>query len=69
MHELPEERKTVMSTFMPLTSRVDIEARIAERRRADNRNELPTRSDDDYYQQPTAKDKAQAELMKWLCQV
>jgi hypothetical protein len=68
MHELPEEWKTVMSTFMPLTSRVDIEARIAERRRADNRNELPTRSDDDYYQ-PTAKAKAEAELMKWLCQV
>jgi hypothetical protein len=68
MHELPEERKTVMSTFMPLTSRVDIQARIAERRGADNRNELPTRSDDDYYK-PSAKAKAQAELMKWLCQV
>jgi hypothetical protein len=68
MHELPEEQKTVMSTIMPLTSRVDIQARIAERRGADNRNELPTRSDDDYYK-PTAKDKAQAELMKWLCQV
>jgi hypothetical protein len=61
MHELPEERKTVMSTSMPLTSRVDIQARIAERRSADKRDELPTRSDDDF--------KAQAELMKWLCQV
>jgi hypothetical protein len=68
MHELPEERKTVMSTSIPLTSRVDIQARIAERRGADNRNELPTRSDDDYYK-PTAKAKAEAELMKWLCQV
>jgi hypothetical protein len=57
-----------MSTLMSLTSRVDIEARIVERRGADNRNELPTRSDDDYYR-PSAKAKAQAELMKWLCQV
>jgi hypothetical protein len=29
---------------------------------------LTTRSDDDYYK-PSAKAKAQAELMKWLCQV
>jgi hypothetical protein len=57
-----------MSTFTNQTSRADIQARIAERRGADNRNELPTRSDDDYYK-PSAKAKAQAELVKWLCQV
>jgi hypothetical protein len=56
-----------MSTFK-WTSRVDIDARIAERRGANNQNELKTRGDDDYYL-PTAKAKAQAELMKWLCQV
>ena len=57
-----------MSTYRCI-SRVDIDARIAaERRDADKRNELPTRSDDDYYK-PSAKAKAQAELMKWLCRV
>jgi hypothetical protein len=57
-----------MSTYRCI-SRVDIDARIAaERRDADKRNELPTRSDDDYYK-PSAKAKAHAELMKWLCQV
>jgi hypothetical protein len=55
-----------MSTFTNQTSRVAIEARIAERRRADNGNELTMRGDDDYL--PTAKAKAQA-LVKWLCQV
>jgi hypothetical protein len=56
-----------MSTFTNQTSRVTIEARIAERRRAENGNELTMRGDDDYYRS-TAKAKAQAELMKWLCQ-
>lgn len=56
-----------MSTFINWNSRVAIEARIAERRRAENGNELTMRGDDDYYL-PTAKAKAQAELMKWLCQ-
>ena len=56
-----------MSTFANQTSRVTIEARIAERRRAENGYELTMRGDDDYYL-PTAKAKAQAELMKWLCQ-
>jgi hypothetical protein len=55
-----------MSTFTNQTSRVTIEARIAERRRADNGNELTMRGNDGYYL-PTAK--AQAELVKWLCQV
>jgi hypothetical protein len=45
-----------MSTFTNPTSRVAIEARIAERRRA----ELTMRANDDYY--PPAK-----ELVKWLC--
>jgi hypothetical protein len=57
-----------MSTFTNQTSRVAIEARIAERRRADNGNELTMRGNDDYYL-PTAKAKAQAELVKWICQV
>jgi hypothetical protein len=57
-----------MSTFVNQTSRVAIEGRIAERRRADNGNELTTRDDHDYHL-PTAKAKAQAELMKWLCQI
>ena len=56
-----------MSTFTNQTSRVTIQARIAERRRADNGNELTMR-DNDYYL-PTAKAKAQAELVKWICQV
>ncbi|HEY6860946.1 MAG TPA: hypothetical protein VI358_14315 [Pseudolabrys sp.] len=56
-----------MSTFANQTSRVTIEARIAERRRAENGYELTMRGDDDYYL-PTAKAKAQAELMKCLCQ-
>jgi hypothetical protein len=56
-----------MSTFANQTSRVTIEARIAERRRAENGIELAMRDNDDYYL-PTAKAKAQAELMKWLCQ-
>jgi hypothetical protein len=52
-----------MSTDKCINSRVDIDARMAaERRSADRRNELPTRSDDDYYK-PSAKAKAQAELM------
>ena len=58
-----------MSTDKHIISRVDIDARMAaERRSAYKRNVLPTRSDDDYYK-PSAKAKAQAELMKWLCQV
>ena len=57
-----------MTTYK-FISRVDIDARMAEERRgSDNRNELSTRRDDDYYQ-PTAKAKAQAELMKWHWQV
>jgi hypothetical protein len=48
-----------MSTFTNPTSRVAIDARIAERRRG---------NDDDYYP-PTAKAKARAELVKWLWQV
>ena len=56
-----------MSTFTNQTSRVAIDARMAERRRAENGNEFTMRGNDDYYQ-PNAKAKAQAELMKWLCQ-
>ena len=55
-----------MPNFTNQMSRVAIEARIAEWRRADiNGNELTMRSDDDYCL-PTAKAK---ELMKWLCRV
>ena len=57
-----------MSTFANQTSRAAVEAHIAERRRAENGNELTMQGDDDYYLQPTAKIKAQAELIKWLCQ-
>jgi hypothetical protein len=57
-----------MSIFTNQTSRATIEARIAERRRTDNGNELTMRGND-AYDLPTAKAKAQAELMKWLCQV
>jgi hypothetical protein len=67
-HELPKKWGMAMSTFTNQTSsRVTIEARIAEWRRSENGNELTMRSDDDYYL-PTAKAKAQAELMKCLCQ-
>ena len=63
--ELPTDWGMAMSTFTnQTTSRVTIEARIAERRRAENGNELTINDD---YDQPTAKAKAQAELMKWLC--
>ena len=53
------------STFINQTSRVAIEGRIAERRRADNSNELTM---NDYYLR-SAKAKAQAEVMWWLCQL
>ena len=53
-----------MSIFTTQTSRVVIEARIAERRRADNGNEL--RGD---YHVPFGKDEARAEAAKWLCQI
>ena len=59
------EKGTAMSTFK-WTSRADIEARIAERRGADNLNELTTRGD---YHRPFGKAEAQAEAAKWLCQV
>jgi hypothetical protein len=52
-----------MSTFKP-NSRVDIDARIAERRGADNLNELTTRGD---YHQPFGKAEARTEAVKWLC--
>jgi hypothetical protein len=55
-----------MSTFTNQTSRVAIEARIAERRRADNGNELTMRGD---YHLPFGKAEARAEAAKWLCQV
>jgi hypothetical protein len=57
-----------MSTFK-WTSRVDIDARIAERRGDDKLNELTTRGD---YHPPFGKAEAQAEAanwLKWLCQV
>lgn len=54
-----------MSTFK-WTSRVDIEARVAERRRAENGNESTMRGD---YHQPFGKAEARAEAAKWLCQV
>ena len=57
-----------MLTFTNQTSRVAISARIAERRRADNGNELATRGND-AYDLPTAKAKLQAELLKWLFRV
>ncbi len=56
-----------MSIITNQPSRVAIEARIAERRRAENGNELTMQGNDDYYL-PNAKARAQAELMKWLCQ-
>jgi hypothetical protein len=65
-HELPKDWGMAMSTFTNQTSRGAIEARIAERRRADNGNELTMRANDDHYL-PTAKAKAQVELVKWLC--
>jgi hypothetical protein len=54
-----------MSTFK-WSSRVDIDARIAERRGTDNLNELTTRGD---YHQPFGKAEARTEAAKWLCQV
>jgi hypothetical protein len=64
--ELPKDWGTTMSTFTNQTSRVAIEARIAERRRADNGNELTTRGD---YHRPFGKGEGRAEAAKWLCQV
>jgi hypothetical protein len=55
-----------MSTFTNETSRADIEARISERRRAENGNELTTQGD---YHRPFGKVEARAEAAKWLCQV
>ena len=54
------------NTFMNWTSWVAIAARIAERRRPQNWNELTTPGD---YHQPFGKVEAQAEAAKWLCQV
>jgi hypothetical protein len=54
-----------MPTFKP-NSRVDIDARIAERRSVDSLNELTTRGD---YHQPFGKAEARTEAAKWLCQV
>ena len=57
-----------MSTYRCI-SRVDIDARIAERRGADKLNELTTRGD---YHPPFGKAEAQAEAANWLkclCQV
>ena len=64
--ELPIEWGMAMSTFTNQTSRADIEARISERRRADNGNELTTQGD---YHRPFGKVEARAEAAKWLCQV
>jgi hypothetical protein len=55
-----------MSTFINWNSRVAIEARIAERRDADNWNRLATRGD---YHLPFGRAEARAEAAKWLCQV
>jgi hypothetical protein len=56
-----------MSTDKHIISRVDIDARMAaERRSADNWNELTTRGD---YHPPFGKAEARAEAAKWLCQV
>ena len=55
-----------MSTFINRTSRVAIAGRIAERRRADNWNELTMRGD---YHLPFGKAEARAEAARWLCQV
>jgi hypothetical protein len=55
-----------MSTFTNQTSRADIEARISERRRAENGIELTTQGD---YHRPFGKVEARAEAAKWLCQV
>ena len=55
-----------MSTFTNQTSRADIEARISERRRAENGNELTTPQGD--YHQPFGQVEARAEAAK-LCQV
>jgi hypothetical protein len=48
------------------TSRVDIDARIAQQRSADSLNELTTRGD---YHQPFGKAEARTEAAKWLCQI
>ena len=53
-------------TFMNWTSWVAIAARIAERRRPQNWNELTMPGD---YHQPFGKVEARAEAAKWLCQV
>jgi hypothetical protein len=55
-----------MSTFINWTSRVAIAGRIAERRCADNWNELTMRGD---YHVPFGKAEARAEAAKWLWQV
>jgi hypothetical protein len=55
-----------MSTFRHWISRVDIDARITERRSTDNWNGLTTRGD---YHQPFGKVEARAEAAKWLCQI
>ena len=54
-----------MSTFKTI-SRVDIDARIVERRGADNLNGLTMRGD---YHQPFGKAEARTEAVKWLCQI
>ena len=55
-----------MSTFTNQTSRVAIEARIAERPRADNGNELTMRGD---YHLPFGRLTLGQKLRKWLRQV
>ena len=54
-----------MPTFK-MISRVDIDARIAERRGVDNLNGLTTRGD---YHQPFGKAEARTEAAKRLCQI
>jgi hypothetical protein len=54
------------NTFMNWTSWVAIAARIAERRRPQNWNELTMPGD---FHQPFGKVEARAEAAKWLCQV
>ena len=55
-----------MPTFTNQTSQVAIEARIAERRRADNGNELTMRGD---YHLPFGRLTLGQKLRKWLRQV
>ena len=66
VYVLQELEAPMSNTFMNWTSWVAIAARIAERRRPQNWNELTMPGD---YHQPFGKAEARAEAAKWLCQV